>query len=332
MKQTASRRHAADLLLALITAAALLVILYLAGTRLMPHRYDYGAVWESYLAEEPDTVDVLFFGSSMSYCDVMPAVIWRETGLTSFVMAGPEQTPEVTLPYVREALKTQRGACVVAEISGAFFERTTSYSRVNVGYMPFSPNRVRAGLACERGMLRLSVFPIYFFHSELLAPQPSITELSAEDGRMLCGYTMLTDAEPQTGSADREELQLPGSEAYEAHAQALEALARYCREENVRLVCYFAPATETIPAAARETLRSRLLAAGCETVWDLTNEAAALGIDDAADWYDSLHFNRFGAEKFSAALAGRLSELGVKPSGRGDEALWARRVDYLFSE
>ena len=89
MKQNASRRHAADLLLAVLTVAALLVVLYLAGSRLMPHRYDYGSVWESYLQEEPDTVDVLFFGSSMTYCDVMPAAIWRETGLTSFVMAGP---------------------------------------------------------------------------------------------------------------------------------------------------------------------------------------------------------------------------------------------------
>ena len=66
MKQSASRRHAADLLLAVLTVAALLVVLYLAGSRLMPHRYDYGSVWESYLQEEPDTVDVLFFGSSMT--------------------------------------------------------------------------------------------------------------------------------------------------------------------------------------------------------------------------------------------------------------------------
>ena len=204
MKRNGTLRHAADLLLALLTAAALLIVLYLAGTRLMPHRYDYGSVWESYLEEAPDTADVLFFGSSMSYCDVMPAAIWRETGLASFVMAGPEQTPEVMLPYVREALRTQRGACVVAEISGAFFERTTGYSKVNVGYMPFSLNRVRAGLACEREMVRLSVFPIYSFHSELLAPQPSITELTAEDGRMLCGYTLLEDAAPQSGAADRD--------------------------------------------------------------------------------------------------------------------------------
>ena len=332
MKENASRRHAADLLLAVLTIAALLVVLYLAGSRLMPHRYDYGSVWESYLQEEPDTVDVLFFGSSMTYCDVMPAAVWRETGLTSFVMAGPEQTPEVMLAYVREALKTQRGACVTAEISGAFFDRTTGYSKVNVGYMPFSLNRIRAALGCEREMLRLAVFPIGSFHSELLAPQPSITDLTAEDGRMLCGYTLLEDAAPQTDSVDRDGLHLPGTDAYESHARALEALVRFCREENVRLVCYFAPATARIPAEARETLRARLLAAGCEHVWDLTDEAPSFGIDSGADWYDSLHFNRFGAEKFSAGLAQRLLELGVTPGGRGDEALWEARADYLLSK
>ena len=309
MKENASRRHAADLLLALVTAAVLLIVLYLAGSRLMPHRYDYGSVWESYLQEEPDTVDVLFFGSSMTYCDVMPAAVWRETGLTSFVMAGPEQTPEVMLAYVREALKTQRGACVTAEISGAFFDRTTGFSKVNVGYMPFSPNRIRAALGCEREMLRLAVFPIGSFHSELLAPQPSITD-----------------------SVDRDGLHLPGTDAYESHTRALEALVRFCREENVRLVCYFAPATARIPAEARETLRARLLAAGCENVWDLTDEAPSFGIDSGADWYDGLHFNRFGAEKFSAGLAQRLLSLGVTPGGRGDEALWEARAEYLLSK
>ena len=59
---------------------------------------------------------------------------------------------------------------------------------------------------------------------------------------------------------------------------------------------------------------------------------AAAPIALNADWYDSLHFNRFGAEKFSAVLAQRLLSLGVTPGGRGDEALWEARADYLLSK
>lgn len=330
MKLKTFLRPAAELLLALLTTAAILAALFLAGSRLMPSRYDFGSVWESYLAEEENTVDVLFFGSSISYCGVMPAAIYRENGLASFVMAGPAQTPEVMFCYVRQACRTQRPGCVVAEITGAFFGRYTDYSQVNVGYMPFGLNRIRAGLACEDGMFRLAVFPIYDFHSELLAPQPAITALTAEDGRMLCGYTPLDTAEAGLQTADREGLHLPGTDEYERHARALEALVRFCLDEDVPLVCYFSPAKAQIPAAARETLIQRLRAAGCETVWDFTDAGGDLGVDDETDWYDSLHFNCIGAEKFSAALARRLSDLGISPAGNADGELWQQRIDYLF--
>ena len=180
-------------------------------------------------------------------------------------------------------------------------------------------------------MLRLALFPIYDFHSELLAPQLARSELTEDDGRMLCGYTLLTDTASELTPGDRDGLHLPGTEAYEAHAQALEQLISFCRDEGIELVCYFSPAVARVPDDARRTLTERLTASGCEAVWDLTDAAASMGVDDA-DWYDNLHFNRFGAEKFSADLAARLTALGVTPSGRADETLWQRRVDYLFPE
>ena len=79
--------------LAFFLAAALFVsISYFAGGILMPHRVDYGSTWHSYLKEDKDTIDVLVFGSSIAYCDVVPAVIWKNTGVTAYVMSGPEQT------------------------------------------------------------------------------------------------------------------------------------------------------------------------------------------------------------------------------------------------
>ena len=138
-------------------------------------------------------------------------------------MAGPEQTPEVMLCYVREACRTQRPQCVVAEITGAFFDRYTGYSKVN-GLHALSVNRVRAGLACEEGMLRLALFPIYDFHSELLAPQLARSELTEDDGRMLCGYTLLTDTASELTPGDREGLHLLSEAWLETHAQALEQL------------------------------------------------------------------------------------------------------------
>lgn len=328
MTKPSASRLRLELLCAVLTAAALLAGLFAAGFHLMPHRYDYGAVWESYLEEERNTIDVLCFGSSICYCDFAPGAFYERSGLTSFVMAGPEQTPEVMYYYVREACRTQHPQYIFAEITGAFFPETTGFSQINVGYMPLSLNRIGAGRACEDGMLRLALFPIYDFHSELTAPQLPPSSLSAQDGRMLCGYTELHEVKTGLVQKEREGLHLPGTDAYEGHARALERLAAFCQEKGITLICYFAPAMEVVPASARETLTARLAQAGV-TVWDLSLSAPEMGVDDETDWYDFLHFNQSGAEKFTAFLADRLLALGAKPYGTADAALWQQRADYL---
>ena len=70
------RREAAAILLAVLLFAG---ISHLLGQILMPVRKEYGSDWDHYLQEEQNSLDVLFFGSSLVYCDVIPAVIWRES-------------------------------------------------------------------------------------------------------------------------------------------------------------------------------------------------------------------------------------------------------------
>ena len=79
---------------AFVLTAALL--LGRCGAALRPVRVDYGAVWEPYLAEPKDSLDYLYLGSSYAYCDVNPSLIYDATGLTGYVLAGPEQTLSTT--------------------------------------------------------------------------------------------------------------------------------------------------------------------------------------------------------------------------------------------
>ena len=68
-------------LAAFLAAAAVLGGILAGATHyLTPQQHDYGSVWGMY---------VLFFGSSVAYCDVVPAVDWENSGLTAFVQAGP---------------------------------------------------------------------------------------------------------------------------------------------------------------------------------------------------------------------------------------------------
>ena len=85
-------RKKLKLILVLLLIVVTMTGVNLLGQRLMPYRSNFGSTWASYLQEEENSLDVLFFGSSLVYCDVVPAVIWENTGLRSYVMAGPEQT------------------------------------------------------------------------------------------------------------------------------------------------------------------------------------------------------------------------------------------------
>ena len=47
------------------------------------------------------------------------------------------------------------------------------------------------------------------------------------------------------------------------------------------------------------------------------------------DFYDALHFNYRGAEKFSRYLGEHLLSLGLTPTEGEDESLWQQRVEHF---
>lgn len=97
-------------LAAFLAAAAVLGGILAGATHyLTPQQHDYGSVWGMYEQEQTDSIDVLFFGSSVTYCDVVPAVYWENSGLTAFVQAGPEQPLPLTLDYLKPAHAVTQG-------------------------------------------------------------------------------------------------------------------------------------------------------------------------------------------------------------------------------
>ncbi len=150
--------------------AMVLILLFILGINflgglLMPVRANFGSNWENYTQEPKNSIDVLFLGSSMAYCNVNPAVIYRQSGLTSYVVAGPELSMPITYYYLREALRTQSPQAVCLEVNALFFGKTTGFTKVTVGYMPWSWNRLQATFrAAEPELWFGLLFPIYFYH------------------------------------------------------------------------------------------------------------------------------------------------------------------------
>ena len=326
MKKKCTPYCLAELAAILLTCAALLISVCFFGLWLTPERDEYGASWKAYLAEEENTADVLFFGSSIVYCDVIPAEIYARSGLTSFVMAGPEQTAPVTAAYVRQALKTQSPSCIFVEASCAFYPETTNYSYANVCFMPWSVERLQATLACEAKIWPAAFFPLKDFHYRIYEPQDTD---KAHASRMLAGYTYLDDTASDLQSEERYLASPPGSEQYRKNLKHLSEIADVCESEKIALYFYIAPCVSPVAPAEREKLIADLQALSCRAALDWTDAAPEIGIENQSDWYDHLHFNFSGAEKFSRYLSDFLTQNGIIPAEKENPALWQERITYL---
>ena len=62
---------------------------------------------ELFYEQEPGTVDVMFYGSSHTYSDINPAVLWEQEGISSYDLAGSLQPLWNTYYYMKESLKYQ---------------------------------------------------------------------------------------------------------------------------------------------------------------------------------------------------------------------------------
>lgn len=309
--------------ISLLLLVLFVVCMNFLGTLLMPARADMGSKWESYLQEPEDSIDVLFLGSSMVYCDVVPAQIYLKSGITSYDVTGPELTIPITYYYLREALRTQSPKAVFVEMNGMFFDEYTNYTSVTVGYMPWSVNRLAATVFCAEPEKRFELlYPLYRYHSSF--DIASIRAHLQPEADIHAGYTPLNDAKPQGETTEREHY-TTGTETYLNNLEYIEKIRDLCVEEGVVLYLYAAPSKGVIPEKTMETLVSDLDSMGLELT-DFNCSLPDMNINDETDWFDSLHFNQSGALKFSSFLAEFLTEQGIAPSEMTALELWQMRL------
>ena len=91
----------------LLFLLALAGFLYGASVALTPCENTPGMKWRAYKSEPRNTIDAFFVGSSYAFCDVIPAKIYEESGITSYVIGAPSMPPRLMEYYLREAYRTQ---------------------------------------------------------------------------------------------------------------------------------------------------------------------------------------------------------------------------------
>lgn len=329
-KANVSRREPLWCLAFLLTAA---VLLHLCGNILRPAHTDYGSTWSAYLSEPENSIDVLFLGSSYAYCDWNPAVMYAESGLTGYVMGGSEQTPAITYWYLKEALRTQTPSVVVMEATSLFFDRYQNYTQINLGYMPWGMNRVKAILECAEEDKKLGLFwDLYFYHDRwkelgLVDIKKAILPAGADD---LKGHTAVNQVFEQTEGGPFLSEMRQSEEVYRQNIADFDRIAGLCAQEGIDLIVTINPTYSQYTPAVYERLRADVEKnPGVRFVnWSDSFEEA--GLDPTVHLYDGGHLNQDGAKIFSAYTGQYLRSLGYEPREQGEEnrRAWIAAAEY----
>ena len=103
-----------------------------------------------FYAEEENSIDVVFFGSSAVNEYYAPPLIWKEYGFTSYLFSNATQKPEYTLYLIDEVLKTQSPKVIVLEPRIFLFspeatqeESVHYFNRLLVDNLKLSVNRLK---------------------------------------------------------------------------------------------------------------------------------------------------------------------------------------------
>ena len=326
-------KKAKELLFAIAFVLVAALLLMVCGTALRPEHTTYGATWKPFLAEPDNSLDYLYLGSSYAYCDVSPGWIYDASGLTGYVMAGPEQTFSLSRWYLRQALGTQSPDLVFIEATGLGFERYQNYTQVNVDYMPLTLNRLQATLHSAEPELRTGLlFPLYFYHDRWkeFSLTEAVDNLSPGTTDLLKGYTAVNGLAEgiESGPFTRE---LPEN-TYQDNLADLGDVLTVCHEAGAQPVVVFHPTYSQYSQEDRDRIRADVTALDPDALFfDWSNAFEDIGLDPTRHFYDAGHFNQEGAAIFSAWL-GRFAvdELGAVPRTQTAEnaAAWQATAEY----
>lgn len=263
-----------------------------------------------FYAEEENSLDVVFIGSSSLWTSVNPLTIWSQKGIASYVIATSAQRPSSLLYLLREAVKYQKNAVYFLDISTLKYEEELwkqqnegSLRRVTDG-LKYSWNRIQCNWEQTKGKEdRLSYFfDIIKYHSEWKNLYSNLSHWNFKLENKYKGYMLKDVFEPVVDTWKVEEVRPISSEA----ETVLKRLLNYCKEKQLPVEFTLAVSTGTSYGMS-QYLKKIVESYGFELL--IFNEyTKEMGINYSYDFMDAGHLNVGGAEKATTFLANYIAE------------------------
>lgn len=270
----------------LILALVLALLSYLFMPSKSEKREIRDVIPNGLLAEEDNTIDVLFYGDSEAYTTFSPMQMWDEKGFSSFVCATSSQYISLTESFVHQSLEHQKPKVIVLETYCFFRKMKADNSLITNIENTFSiiqyHNRWKNMLG-----LRLNDKQQYTWKDELKGFKVSKTVTKAKGG----DYMKKSDKT---------------TEIPKANIETVKRIVKYCNDRGTALLFVSTPSCKNWNYSKHTAVAELARQAGV-CYLDLNMEKS-VDIDwrkDSLDGGDHLNFR--GAKKVCSFLGEYLS-------------------------
>ena len=268
--------------------------------------------WDNFKELEPDSVDMIFIGTSHQFCTIDPDLLYDEYGINSFMLATSAQTVPMSYYAAMEAIASQHPKAIVMEMAycaNDFRTVTPEMSHLFFDGMPWGEAK---RLAVEDLIEEEQRIYYYLNLGRYHSRWKNLTEVDFQSNLTSPrgGYvTEGTFSNWEIPVIDREEKAPMPDEML----KYLDLLVELCEEHDVELILYTAPfnALYNDESMRQDLFNRQRIFNGIEDYarekglryYNLFYELDALGLDGATDYKDSQHFNTCGQRKVTRYMA-----------------------------
>lgn len=252
--------------------------------------------------------EVMFFGSSNTYCSFNPLVIWNKTGVKSYVFATQQQPIWATYHYMVDAFKTQKPELVVMDVLMLSKNDEVYDDGVNYTFcdnMPLSKNKVELAMVSAPKGERFGLLCNFVkYHSRWNELSRMDFEYKKEEMRDYSkGFCVLTGI--YDGEIVRADVRNVGDarDLLPKNAEYLKRIIDLCKAQGVHLMLVKTPSNATEEEKKCYNSVEKIAEANGVEFIDYNLCYEDIGLDIDKDFYDASHLNAWGGEKFSEYFA-----------------------------
>ncbi len=284
-----------------------------------------------FYAEEKNSLDAVFIGSSTMWASLNPLVMYNERGFTSYNIATSAQRPSSLKYLIKEAQKYQSDTLYVIDVSNFVYDQSVweeqnegSLRRVTDG-LKYSWNRFLCNYEQIKGKSnKISYyFDIIKYHSEYRNFFHNISHWNFEkentskgwlynDSVEVVSYTWNQKSNVQTNIDEKAE-------------EELYQLINFCDNSNAKYLFIFS--MSTVLDENKSKYISDIINSRGYDVFNFNDYWKEIGMDETMDFYNAGHTNLLGAEKISKYFANYLDEKYQFPDNQDDS--WNELAKYM---